>query len=122
MNTNTAWAAGFMDNAAEISILPNKLDSPHVVVTLPVRPPCARLEQLFGGSLEHIRMQGEGKKVTVFRWEVTGARAMHCLVEILPGLHLKAAVARNALYYGWYDSGSPSFWKRLFSRKRRNHV
>ena len=120
MTPDTAWAAGFLDWGARISVTPTKSDSPRVVVVIEQRAPVARLHSMFGGTLTHIQMQNKkGKKKQMFRWEVRGVTAMRTLVEVLPGLHLQNERARSALYYAWYDTPNPGFWKRLFSRKKR---
>ena len=119
MTPNTAWAAGFLDGLAKISVLTKKIESPSIVCVLEDRVPLARLELLFGGSLTNIRVHNKGKPKTMFRWNIRGAQAMRMLVEVLPGLHLQNERARAALYYSWYDTPSPGFWRRLFTRKRR---
>ncbi len=126
MTPNKAWAAGFLDGLtrdglARISVVPKQSESPRVVVVLDNREPLVRLERLFGGQVANVRVVGDagGKGKTVFRWTIAGARAMHMIVEILPGLYLQKDRARAALYYGWYDGVTkPSIWRRLFTRKQ----
>ena len=123
MTPDVAWAAGFLDaltsdGRGRIAINSKKSESPRVVVVLEDREPLAKLERLFGGKLGNVRIHNQGKPKTVFRWDIRGARACHMLVEILPGLHLQNKRARAALYYSWYDTGTPSLWRRLFTRKR----